>query len=268
MRHLGVQAENRDIDDLFKDLDGNGNGCLDLQELTFALKLLELRAQEKACEDENAAARKVRLEAEVSRLETVIRMAQVAEEALAKYAVANGVASGLQWRKCKTRPSPEGNLMSKALEERLAQKTNFTQAEWDTLGINELHMHQWVKVGPHYYQPAVQLATSRERQLLQDAADEARRRAVHEQLNLQDLLSKHEELDRQAQASQDAAKQLREKEEAAERQKVKKREMAQKKDRAKRVAELKEKDAKRVSELKEKDASTLLAASSGGVQRS
>lgn len=65
------------------------------------------------------------------------------------------VPSGLKWEALgETRPSEGRELKSSALQEALRSKTEFTQDEWNSFGIGDLYIADFIKSGDSYFKPA------------------------------------------------------------------------------------------------------------------
>ena len=68
-----------------------------------------------------------------------------------------GRASGLRWRKDgRTRPEGGRERMEEGLRDRLAQGTTLTEAEWRRVGVEDLRMHDYVRVGDMCYRPVAE----------------------------------------------------------------------------------------------------------------
>jgi len=64
------------------------------------------------------------------------------------------IASGLKWIQIgSAKPTNGRELSNAALADALASKTEFTQPQWDTFGIKDLHFADFVRVGNVYYRP-------------------------------------------------------------------------------------------------------------------
>jgi Ca2+-binding EF-hand superfamily protein len=86
VRALGVKSEDKDIDNLFASLDEDGGGTLTAEELKNALKGMQNAAVEGIEEAEYRAARQLRIKSFVSKLESLVPLTKMAEEAIAKHA--------------------------------------------------------------------------------------------------------------------------------------------------------------------------------------
>jgi Ca2+-binding EF-hand superfamily protein len=85
-RALGVKSEDKDIDNLFASLDEDGGGTLTAEELKNALKGMQNAAVEGIEDAEYRAARQLRIKSFVSKLESLVPLTKIAEEAIAKHA--------------------------------------------------------------------------------------------------------------------------------------------------------------------------------------
>ena len=70
---------------------------------------------------------------------------------------ASGIGLGLHWRQSgdvKPTHGKDWTIASPRLAKALQKQTDFTQKEWDSFGIKDLHYHDFIMSGGTYYEPA------------------------------------------------------------------------------------------------------------------